>query len=699
MIGNSVFRLLLCGLTALYWELILIRWFGSCVRIVAYYSNFVLIAAFFGLGTGALLARRRFRLYNFIIPAIALNLILGAILGGFMHMNPDSPTEYIWIGAPLGITTFQEQQGWLSLWLILPFIYLSITTVFVIFGQWIGLLFKEITPPLKAYSIEIFGSLMGVGLFAVFSYLNCSPSIWFIVGFLLLLLIVDRKAMVYIMATAFCVATFYLTSPFADRFTWSPYYRIFVDPISQIIDKEKGLPVHFEKTMGYALTVNNDYHQMMLDLREREREHLFFASWRALYDAPYSDDEKLPPGPILIVGAGTGNDVSAALRRTERVIYAVEIDPVIAALGKKYHPEKPYQNPRVKLIINDARTFFHQTKIRFALVVFGFLDSHQLLSSFSSLRLDNFVYTQESMDQVKHILLPNGKVALTFASNRIWIHERLSQLLQRSFGRPTQIKMEKGKIVYTNGIIYENFNTSEGVGSARLYPTGKTHDEIKGLYLPTDDWPFLYLFYPNIPDHYLPFLLLIVIVGFSALLLLPKSERRIRLPYFFLGAAFFLLETSNVVSLSLLYGSTWTVNLLVFSGILILVLLGNLTSSFVKKIRLDLIFSLLFLSVTVAYFVPVSALLSIEADTLRDLIAIIVFLGPVYFSSIIFAGLIRNEQNLFQAYGSNILGAVIGGACEYLSLLSGFKFLLGIVIVFYLLTYLLLRQTKNIFDR
>jgi hypothetical protein len=236
-------------------------------------------------------------------------------------------------------------------------------------------------------------------------------------------------------------------------------------------------------------------------------------------------------------------------------------------------------------------------------------------------------------------------------------------------------------------------------GSVRLYPSGESDDRIKGLYLPKDDWPFLYLFYPNIPNHYLPFLLLIVVMGFSALLLLPKGERRIRLPYFFLGAAFFLLETSNVVTLSLLYGSTWVVNLLVFSGILILVLLGNLTGSFIKKIRLNLIFPLLFLSVTVAYFIPVSALLSIETGTLRNIIATVVFLGPGYFSSIIFAALIRNEQNLFQAYGSNILGAVIGGACEYLSLLFGFKFLLGIVIVFYLLTYLLLRQTKNIFSR
>jgi len=694
MIGNSTIRLLLCGLAALYWELVLIRWLSSCVRIVAYYSNFVLIAAFFGLGAGALLARSRFRFHNFVIPAIAVNLILGVVLGGFLHMNPYSATEFIWIGGPFGIPNAQD-QGVVSLWLILPLVYLSITAVFVVFGQWIGLLFKEITPPLKAYSVEIFGSLMGVGLFGVFSWLNCSPTVWFMVGFLLLILLVDRKATVYIAAAAFCAAAFYFAAPFADRFTWSPYYRIFIDPISLITDKEKGVPVLFGKTMGYALTVNNDYHQMMLDLAERDHEHAFFAAWRALYDEPYIDDAKLPPGPILIVGAGTGNDVSAALRRTKREIYAVEIDPVIAALGKKLHPERPYDNPRVKLIIADARTFFHQTNLRFSLVVFGFLDSHQLLSSFSSLRLDNFVYTQESTDQVKRILLPNGKVSLTFASNRTWIHERLAGLLQQSFRSPTHTKKEAGKVVYANGVIYENYNTSGPVGTDRLSLPAKTPDEIKRLYLPKDDWPFLYLLYPHIPGHYVPFLIIIVGMGFSALLLLPKSERRIRLPYFLLGAAFFLLETSNVVSLSLLYGSTWTVNMLVFSGILLLVLLGNISGSIMGKIRIDYIFPLLFLSVTVAYFVPVSALLSIESDILRALIAVVVFLGPVYFSSIVFASLIREEANLFQAYGSNILGAVIGGACEYLSLLCGFKFLLGLVIFFYLMTYLLLIQARR----
>ncbi len=68
-----------------------------------------------------------------------------------------------------------------------------------------------------------------------------------------------------------------------------------------------------------------------------------------MYDRPYHLTSHLPDGPILVVGAGTGNDVSAALRNTQRTVYAVEIDPVIARLGKQLHFEKPVQQSACSL--------------------------------------------------------------------------------------------------------------------------------------------------------------------------------------------------------------------------------------------------------------------------------------------------------------------------------------------------------------
>jgi spermidine synthase len=688
LIGSWALRLLLVGAATLFWELVLIRWLGACVRIVAYYSNFVLIGAFFGLGCGALLARSRIQLRKLVFPAIAASLLLGVLLSGFQHLNPLTPDEYVWIGSAPGISVSQQAGHWLSLWLVLPPVYLCSAFVFVVFGQWIGILMSERPTPLLAYSVEVLGSVLGIALFALLSYLETTPLVWFGVGFGVLLLVVERSRASYAVAGVCCLLVLVGTAPQVRQFVWSPYYKIYVEPLSQIHDTAHDRPVALSGSMGHTLTVNNDYHQMMLDLGPREEEHAFFSSWRELYDAPYHDAAGLPPGPVLVVGAGTGNDVAAALRRTDRHVHAVEIDPAILRLGLDLHPERPYSDPRVTLWVDDARSFFQSTDERFALVVFGFLDSHTLLSSFSSVRLDNFVYTLESFERVKSILLPGGRVAVTFASNRAFIHERMLALLDRVYGGPTGVFTGSVEPRYANGTLYVASN--RGPDPPRSAEASERPS--RRPLVPEDDWPFLYLRGRGIPSHYWPFLTTIVALACASLLLLPRGERRLRLPYFFLGAGFFLIETSNVVSLSLLYGSTWSVNALVFGGVLVLVLLGNLTVHRLHVATITPWFGLLALSVLLAYVAEPSWLLDLESGPLRAAGAVAVFLGPVYFAAVIFATLIKNEARLFEAYGSNTLGAVLGGACEYLSTLVGFKALLAVTLVFYLGAFLFSRR-------
>ncbi len=683
-LDRNALCLLLCGLAALYWELVLIRWLGTSVRIVAYYSNFVLMAAFFGLGAGALLARYDVQLRRLIFPAITLCILVSVFLSGVYHSNWSSE-DYVWLGRPGGILIQGDLQAvatrMLPPWLILASLYALVTVIFAIFGQWIGTLFKT-HRPLWAYSVEVFGSIVGILLFALMSAIAAPASVWIAVGCGLLLILTDRRVLDYVIAVACSAVLLVIVIPFSDAYRWSPYYRILSEPIFEIFDRETQSPLRFEREIGHALTVNNDYHQMILDLRERSEEHAFLREWRALYDLPYRDVDDLPPGPILIVGAGTGNDVSAALRNTDRRIYAVEIDPVIVDLGRRLHPEKPYENPRVNIVIDDARSFFQRTDEKFAMVVFGFLDSHTLLSSFSSLRLDNFVYTRESLEKVREILLPNGQVHLTFAANTKWIFQRLNDLLESAFAMPVRA-VDAGGSGYPNGIVFSTVNV----------PGAQVLDRSE-KWLPRDDWPFLYLERPTIPLHYLLFITICLVLGCLALLLLPKSERKIRFPYFFLGAGFFLIETSNVISLSLLYGSTWNVNVLVFTGILVLVLLGNLTVHFVPRPRLNLYMTFLVANIAIAIVTPTAALLELP-EIARAVAAVLVFLGPVYFASLIFASLIKDEQNLYQAYGSNILGAVVGGVCEYLSLMLGFKFILGLTLLFYLFVYLLLTKSRS----
>ena len=139
-----------------------------------------------------------------------------------------------------------------------------------------------------------------------------------------------------------------------------------------------------------------------------------------------------PPGKVLVLGAGTGNDVAVALDEGAEHVDAVEIDPVILDLGR-LHPDRPYASPRVRLINTDARAFLNESTEKYDLIVFGTLDSMTRLSALSNVRLDNFVYTRECIAAAKAHLSPQGGLVLYFMSTKDYINQRLSGLLAEAF--------------------------------------------------------------------------------------------------------------------------------------------------------------------------------------------------------------------------------------------------------------------------
>ena len=668
--------LFLLGAAALFWELAMIRWMGACIRIVGYYTNFILLASFLGLGAGALLTRRGRQLRALLVPSLALCLVAGPVLGAFAHPNPTSG-EYLWTGMFLS-----ENLAFLGVHrvvavpygLLLSAAFVLTTFVFLVIGQWLGALFGAFAA-LTAYSIEIAGSLLGILLFALMSLLWLPPSAWFLVGFALLVPLLGKRPAVWLVGVACVLPALLFCRGFENQFSWSPYYKIKTEPLMAPPQAGEARG----RIAGYDLTVNSDFHQKVIDLRPRDREPGFFKIWRAIYEYPYRDPTGIP-GPTLVVGAGTGNDLSAALRRTDTPVVAVEIDPVILRLGHQIHPERPYSDPRVRAVNQDARAFFARGKETYARVVFGYLDSHTLFSSFSTLRLDNFVYTLESLARVKELLLPGGRVYLTFSTDAPWIDQRLEAMLDQVFDYKTlTVRAPPGPFLGT--VTYVNGKRARGeplAAEAKAAPT---------IRLPSDDWPYLYLKDPTIPRHYAWFLLLILVSGAGSLWLLPATERRIKFPYFFLGAAFFLIETSNVVKLALLFGSTWMVNVTVFAGILALVLLGNLVTRRLRGEGLGALFAVLFAACAVSYLVRPAQLLPIDSPLLRGTAAVLLFLSPVFVASLIFARLIRHETSFYAAYGSNLLGAMVGGAAEYLSLVFGLQSLVLLSALFYGLAF------------
>ena len=89
-----------------------------------------------------------------------------------------------------------------------------------------------------------------------------------------------------------------------------------------------------------------------------------FASAGSLYSLIHLLQQHSGGAPfrdVLIIGAGSGNDLAHALRFGASQIDAVEIDPVIQDIGRNYHPDHPYQDARVIPHLDDGRHFLRTT--------------------------------------------------------------------------------------------------------------------------------------------------------------------------------------------------------------------------------------------------------------------------------------------------------------------------------------------------
>jgi hypothetical protein len=152
---------------------------------------------------------------------------------------------------------------------------------------------------------------------------------------------------------------------------------------------------------------------------------------------------------------------------------------------------------------------------------------------------------------------------------------------------------------------------------------------------------------------------------------------------FFMGAGFLLVETKSVTEMSLLFGSTWTVNLLVFSSILVTILVANLLVLRKPWPSLQQPFALLFAALALAYVIPVRKVLWLGLVGQWIIGGLLVAL-PILFAATIFAMLFSNRANPTRALAYNLVGAIVGGVLEYSSMLTGVKALYLIAAAAYL---------------
>ena len=660
---------------SLFLELSVIRWQATVFELFAFYKNFSLLACFAGLGLGYALGSRKLIPLFLTVPLLFWQflLLLGLRYGLAaddrisLRMLPFS--EQLNMGLPAVTTLFNSVQTYL----LLATAFLLTALAFIPIGQLCGYLMErcgnENREKLSAYGLNLAGSVAGVLLMFVLSAFWTPPVIWFVLALgLVLAFHVWSPGPLLFGAASVVLALIVLAWP-AD-----PHWQRIYSPYQLL---EIG-----EDTQGrLEILAAGHYYQHIHDLARSNRNvdsDPRLNSIRNYYEFPYWLYGHTP-SYVAVVGAGSGNDVAAALRNGAQQVDAIEIDPAILMEGKSGHPEHPYADPRVHAVVNDARTFLRTTNQHYDMVVYGLLDSHTLLSQASSVRLDSFVYTVEGLREARRRLNPDGILSLSFSILNPQLGHKIYLMLQDAFDGQSPICVQAG---YDGATIFlEANNHPLSLPTALLQKTGfedatsafaaPTSDKID---VSTDDWPFFYMPRRIYPVSYL--IMGALVLALSVFMFSRFLDGRPQFgstPFFFLGAGFMLIETKGVTELGLLFGNSWEVIGIAIVAILVMAFLANWAVMRYTIERSSITYVLLLLSLGIGWWIARTG--GLPSNWLGRIGLAIVLTSPMFFSGILFSTWLRARGTISGVMAMYLFGAMVGGLLVYNSMYFGFQFL------------------------
>ncbi|OVE81669.1 hypothetical protein BVY03_03450 [bacterium K02(2017)] len=678
-LSKTGFKLFSLGFITLFLELALIRYLSGNIWNLGYFPNLVLIAAFIGMGIG-------FSFHHFISENVsktlyrAVTLLLLGLVAYIYIAHPSVPGFSQFLGDIGGDLYFTVSPTKDSNSLLSFIIYmLAIIIIFACLSQATAKCFRQFSP-LSAYTLDIGGSCLGIIIFMLLSWLTIPAMYWFILFAIFhIIAATDTSKAKYLSIIPSLIVvilvyqqdTQFTASPeFKDQLEvhWSPYQKV------EYINSEK---------YYHRIYVNGIQHQFM-----EKPEDLKNSFYQHIHNARTSSKNLPAYKKILIIGAGSGNDVSNAIVNGAEHIDAVEIDPIIAELGKKYNPNRPYQDPKVHLHIDDGRSFMSNTQNKYDLIIFALTDSVVKVSSMSQLRLENYLFTVESVKKAYSLLNENGDITFYNSYRTSWLRSKIEKMIVQATGNEPKELFRDGNIAVLS--VRKSTATPNKIA---------TNDNID---ITIDDWPFLYLKAKAIPNIYIKAMIGMCGFAFLFMLLLHFLTRKnnsynksgmlyIKLSFVFMGVAFLLLETKSIIQFSLLFGTTWINNSLVFLAILLLVLAANWAATCFKNINwLWIIFPILLLSTLLIYVIPLEKLLEIDNLFLRFILASLITFTPIFFANLIFSISFRNQKIAEHIFGWNLIGATLGGIAEYFSLAYGYNFLALLVSACYLMVFILL---------
>ena len=644
--GRERAKLVFASFLMLFVELALIRWVTANNVFVTKATNFVLLASFLGIGIGFLNAKTN-RDYLRWTP-VALLLLVSFVLAFPVILQTLS-----------GPHPFQGLHGTPALPqpVSLGVVFVLVAAVMAGLGQGTARLFVGFRP-LPAYRLDILGSLAGIAAFTALSFLDQPPGTWGVIACAGLLVVLAPRVRWWQILAVAAVATLLLLESVVPAQEWSPYNKL-----------------AYHQTHGPTgalyVSANNIPYQAARSLALLHRQ-------KAFYFYPYRHVTRASLGNVLIIGSGTGNDAAVALSEGARHVDTVEIDPLLVRLGHM-HPNHPYASPRLTAHVDDGRAYLQDTSKHYNLILFALPDSLTALAGQSGIRLESYLLTEQSIEAVRAHLVPGGTFAM-YNYYAPFLESRYASTIEDAFGRTPCA--EVGPPLGGRRLAVLTVHPAGPVPNCASFWHGSR------IAAATDDHPFPYLPGNNIPKQYLWMIAAI----FAASLLLVRagggrfSRMRSYVDLAFMGAAFLLLETKNIVQFALLFGTTWLVNSLVFAGVLLAVYLAVETASRIRLPHPAVLYAALIASLAVTWVVPQESLVGLPLVA-RFFAGSALAFAPIFLANLIFAQRFSDVATSGDAFAANLLGAMVGGVLEYIALITGYRFLLIAIGVLYGLAF------------
>ena len=666
----------------LYLELMIIRLHSTYFQLFSFFKNVSLLSCLLGLGIGYLFGHKKINSLKWVFPLLTLQII-------FMYLVKDSPltillqnpiTEQWAMGQDTAQTIFQ----FLIIYSFVIIIFLSNAIIFVPLGHLVSRLMYG-QDKLRSYSWNLIGSLSGIIIFSFMSFIWSPPSLWILFSLFVFIVFIRKTLLDIFIPFASVLIIFFITlvpTDLSKQEIYSPY---------QLVSLQHN---YSTSSPTIDVMVSNTWYQTPYDVTGMVKYNP--PPLAANYKAPYSIRTKIPE-KILIVGSGTGNDTAYALERGVTHIDAVEIDPVIIHIGKKYHPQKPYHSKKVNVIQNDARNFIQHTKNKYDLIVYGMLDSHSSLSGRGGIRLDSYVYTVESFKEARKTLTNDGYLSLSFNLSEKVLGLKIYAMLTEAFeGKEPLVishykqSTDKFKMQPYAFIIGKKIDKNFKIENPNVIQVTffENKSELSKIDISTDNWPFFYMPKKIWPKSYMFIIFLIFLSSFFLIHRTNPINRSNFSPVcFFLGAGFMLVETKGITELALVYGSTWFVVSIVIGCVLIMAYLANLLVINNTKIKLWLVYTFIFFTIVLGYFYTL-----IDHGTLSPILQKILtptmLTLPMFFSGMAFSKQLSTEKAISIALSSNILGAIFGGLLEYNAMYFGYRSLYILGFAMYLAAFI-----------